>query len=106
MIFSEFLLSDIALVQNPKLLLIKIRVQSIVELSITLRHWEKEGKLGTMIICVEVELSQYWTLAEILPRLTVNISYVIIVTSTIHYLGHNGSYLLSYLCAIPWRSVL
>lgn len=77
-----------------------------MELSITLRHWEKKGLLGTTIIHVEVELSQYGVLVEILPRVTVNITWAIIVTFTIHYVDHNGSYLLSYLCAIPRRSVL
>lgn len=106
MIFTEFLLSNIALAQNPKLLLIKIRVSSTVEFSITLRHWQKEANVGITIIHVEVELSKYWVLVEILPRVTVNVMCTILITFTIHYVDHNGSYLLSYLCAIPWRSVL
>lgn len=77
-----------------------------MEFSITLRHWEKEGKAATTIIHVEVELSQYWVLVEILPRVTVNVMCAIIITFTIPCVDHNGSYLLSYLCAIPWRSVL
>lgn len=75
-----------------------------MELSITLRQWEKEGLLGTTIIHVEVELSQYWVLVEILPTVTINI--MLFVTFTIHYVDHNGSYLLSYFCAVPQRSVL
>lgn len=106
MIFTEFLLSNFALAQNPKLLLIKIRVSSTVEFSITLRHWQKEGKAGSTIIHLEAEISKYWVLVEILPRVTVNIVCAIIITFTINYVDHNGSYLLSYLCAIPWRSVL
>lgn len=77
-----------------------------MEFSITLRHWEKEGEVGTTIIHVEVELSQFWVLVKILPRVTVNILCAIIITFTIHYVDHNGSYLLSYLCVIPWRSGL
>lgn len=77
-----------------------------MESSTTLRHWVKEGKVGTDIIHVEVELSQYWMLVEILPRVTANILCAIILTFTIHYVDHNGSYLLNYLCGIPWRSVL
>lgn len=44
-----------------------------MEFSITLRHWEKEGKAGTTVIHVEVELSQYLVLVEILPRVTDNV---------------------------------
>lgn len=77
-----------------------------MEFSITLRHWEKEGKAGATVIHVEVELSQYLVLVEILPRVTDNILCVIIITFTVHCVDHNGSYLLSYLCVIPWRSVL
>lgn len=77
-----------------------------MEFSITLRHWEKEGKAATAIAHVEVELSQYWVLVEILPRVTVNIMCAIITTFTIPCVDHNGSDLLSYLCAVPWRSVL
>lgn len=71
-----------------------------------MRHWQKEGKGGTTVILVEGELRKYWVLVEILPRVTVNIMCAIIITFTVHYVDHNGSYLLSYLCAILWRSVL
>lgn len=63
-------------------------------------------RAGATIIHVEVELSQYWTLIEILPRVAGSILCVIIITFTIHHDDHNGWYLLSYLCVIPRSSVL
>lgn len=76
-----------------------------MDFSITLRLWEKEGKAGTTIIHVEVELSQYWVLVKILPRVAVNVVCAFIITYTIHCVDHNGSYLLGYLCAMEISAI-